>query len=155
MTLKPERAKASATLAHELGMTREDLVAKIARPFVEDRQFICGGVAVDPSRVQEVQVNPKIGDLPGFHVTQNGSTIEQGNAAGYSHFDKPILNLSNNALLISFAPHASAMHFSGPALAPVRYRLQAAASDSLDRIVLVGDLGELTSEQLAGSPRNT
>lgn len=96
------------------------------------------------------EVNPKIGDLPKFDVVQNGSTILQGNVATYVHFDKPILNLPNNALLISFGSHPNAMYFfESERPSPVRYRLQAAASNSLDRIVWVGDLGELTSEQLA------
>lgn len=97
------------------------------------------------------EVNPKIGDLPKFQITQNGSTVGQGNVAAYVHFDKPILNLPNNALLISFGsqPNAIYMFDESARPEPVRYRLQAAASDSFDRIVWIGDLGELTSEQLA------
>jgi hypothetical protein len=97
------------------------------------------------------EVNPEIGDLPKFQVTQNGATIEQGNTAAYLHFDKPILNAPDNALLVSFGAQRNmvAMFFDEPPPTPDRYRLQAAASDSLDRIVWVGDLGELTSEQLA------
>jgi len=53
--LKPERARENPTLAYELDLAREDLMAKIARPFIEGRQFFCGGVVVDPSRVQEVR----------------------------------------------------------------------------------------------------
>lgn len=104
-------------------------------------------LTVIKGRVEEV--NPHIDDLPKFQIAQNGATIEQGNAAAYLHFDKPIVNAPNNALLVSFAPHRNAMYFVGPPPEPDRYRLQAAASDSLDRIVWVGDLGELTSKQLA------
>jgi predicted nucleotide-binding protein len=57
VALKPERAKDSATLAYELDMTREDLVTKIARPFAENKQFLCGGVIVNPPRVQELRFN--------------------------------------------------------------------------------------------------
>jgi predicted nucleotide-binding protein len=53
--LKPERAKDDPILAYELDMPRQDLMAKIARPFIEGRQFFCGGVVVDPLRVQEVR----------------------------------------------------------------------------------------------------
>jgi hypothetical protein len=97
------------------------------------------------------EVNPEIGDLPKFRVTQNGATIEQGNTAAYLHFDKPIINAPDNALLISFGSQRNmiAMFFDEAPPAPDRYRLQAAASDALDGIVWVGDLGELTSEQLA------
>lgn len=104
-------------------------------------------LAVVQKRVDEV--NPQIGDLPKFQITQNGSTIQQGNAAAYLHFDKPILNRPENALLLSIGSNASAFYLGYEPPAPVRYRLQAAASDSLDRIVWVGDLGELISEQLA------
>jgi hypothetical protein len=106
-------------------------------------------LAVIAKRVGEV--NPEIGDLPKFQVTQGGATVEQGNTAAYLHFDKPIINAPDNALLISFGSQRNmiAMFLDERPPTPDRYRLQAAASDSLDRIVWVGDLGELTSEQLA------
>jgi hypothetical protein len=40
------------------------------------------------------------------------------------------------------------MYFFEPPPEPERYRLQAAASNSLETIVWTGDLGELTSEKL-------
>lgn len=55
VALKPERAKESGALAFELDMTREGLMDKIARPFVEQKQFFCGGVVVNPLRVQEIR----------------------------------------------------------------------------------------------------
>ena len=99
------------------------------------------------TRVQTV--NPNIGDLPQFQIVQNGQTIEQGNAAAYLNFDKPILNAPNNALLVSFGSHRNAFYLGTRPPEPRRYRLQAAASDSLDQIVWTGELGELSSEQLA------
>ena len=57
ITLKPERAREATTLAYELDMTREDLLSKIARPFIESRQFMCGGVIISPPRVQELRFN--------------------------------------------------------------------------------------------------
>jgi hypothetical protein len=104
-------------------------------------------LALIRSRVDEV--NPQIGDLPAFQVIQNGAAIQQGNAAAYMNFDKPYLNLPNNALLISFGSCPGAMYSFDQPPEPERYRLQAAGSDSLDRIIWVGDLGELTSEKLA------
>lgn len=104
-------------------------------------------LAIIKGRVEEI--NPEIGDLPKFQLAQNGQEIIQGNATAYLNFDKPILNLPNNALLISFAPHRNAMYFIDEPPAPERYRLQAAASNSLDAINWVGDLGELKSEKLA------
>jgi hypothetical protein len=98
------------------------------------------------SRVEEL--NPQIGDLPQFRFNPGQQTLEQGNAAAYLFLDKPILNMPNNALLISFAPQRNVMYFDNPP-APIRYRLQAAASDNLGQISWVGDLGELTSAQLA------
>ena len=94
------------------------------------------------------EVNPDIGDLPKFQVVQSGEIVEQGNAAAYLNFDKPILNAPNNALLVSFGAHRNAMYMLSSPPAPERYRLQAAATNALDRIMWVGDLGELTSEQL-------
>jgi hypothetical protein len=99
------------------------------------------------NRIEEI--NPEIGDLPKFQVVQNGEIIEQGNTAAYLNFDKPILNAPNNALLVSFGAHRNAMYVLSSPPAPERYRLQAAGSNELDRIVWVGDLGELTSEKLA------
>ena len=98
-------------------------------------------------RVEDI--NPAIGDLPKFQFTPGSQVVEQGNSAAYIMFDKPIINRPDNALLISFAPHQNAMYLFGPAPQPERYRLQAAASDGMDNIVWVGDLGELKSEQLA------
>ena len=80
---------------------------------------------------------------------QNGEVIEQGNAAAYLNFDKPISNAPANSLQIVFGPHRGTIYAFGNPPKPERYRLQAAGSNSLDRIVWVGDLGELTSEQLA------
>lgn len=94
------------------------------------------------------EVNPQIGPLPQFRFIRNGQEIEQGNATAYLHFDKPILNAPHNALMISFGPNRDAMYFFEPPPEPERYRLQAAASNSLETIVWTGDLGELTSEKL-------
>jgi predicted nucleotide-binding protein len=55
--LKPERAKENAKQAFEFDLTREDLIAKIAQPFVAGGQFFCGGVVVNPAMVQEVRFN--------------------------------------------------------------------------------------------------
>ena len=92
------------------------------------------------------QMNSQIGDLPKF--TPTGYFIQQGNMALYYHFDKPIMNAPNNALLFSVGPVPNAMYFFGPPPQPVRYQLQAAASDDFTKIVWTGDLGELTSAQL-------
>ena|SRR5690348_2301013 len=101
-------------------------------------------------RTRTEAVNPNIGNLPAFQIIQNGSTIQQGNVAAYVHFDKPILNRPENALLISFGSLPGAFYMSDfERPTPDRYRLQAAASNSLDCIVWVGDLGELATEQLA------
>jgi predicted nucleotide-binding protein len=55
--LKPERAKESKKIAFEPDMTRDDLVSKIALPFAQKREFFCGGVVIQPSRVEEVKFN--------------------------------------------------------------------------------------------------
>lgn len=96
------------------------------------------------------QVNPSIGDLPKFQFSQmmGSQSIQQGNCVAFLYFDKPILNQPNNQLLLSFGPHPHNLYLDEPPPS-IRYRLQAAASDALDGIVWVGDLGELTTPQLA------
>ena len=93
------------------------------------------------------QVNPAINNLPPFQFTQGSGMIQQGNCVAFIHFDKPIVNQPHNQLMISFGPHPNNMYFEEPP-APIRYRLHAAATDSLDGIVWVGDLGELTTARL-------
>ncbi|MBZ5689252.1 MAG: hypothetical protein LAP86_29970 [Acidobacteriia bacterium] len=94
-------------------------------------------------------VNPALGDLPKFVYQPNQQVVEQGNAAAYLYFDKPILNAPDNRLLLSFGPHRAAIYVGFVEQpAAIRYSLHAAASDALDRIVWVGDLGEITSEKL-------
>lgn len=98
------------------------------------------------SRIE--QVNPDIGSLPPFQFAQGGM-ITQGNCVAFLHFDKPIVNRSENQLLVSFGPHPNNMYFLSEPPPASRYRLSAAATDSLDGIVWLGDLGELTSDQLS------
>jgi hypothetical protein len=75
--------------------------------------------------------------------------IQQGNCVSGIHFDQPYVNGPNNRLLVSFGTHPNAMYFSeADRPEAIRYLLQAAANDNLDGIVWVGDLGELTTEQL-------
>ena len=105
-------------------------------------------IVVVAKRAEEL--NPQIGDLPKYNVSPSQHMVEQGNAAAYLVFDKPILNRPENALLLSFGPHRNAMFiFDRQPPAPVRYRLEAAATDAIDGIVWVGDLGELDTQRLA------
>lgn len=88
VVLKPERAKENHTIAFELDMTRAELLSNIARPFMGKKQFFCGGVVVDPSRVQEVRFNEtqqSSTDLAPFiearrrsHLIVSGTPPEQG-----------------------------------------------------------------------------
>lgn len=55
VVLRPERAKESQKIGFEGDLSRQSLIAKIAKPFVEGRPFICGGVPVNPSRVEEIR----------------------------------------------------------------------------------------------------
>ena len=93
-------------------------------------------------------VNPSIGQLPPFQFVQGSGMIQQGNCVAYIHLDKPIVNQPNNQLLVSFGPHPNNIYFDDPP-APIRYRLHAAVNNSIDKIVWVGDLGELTTAQLS------
>jgi hypothetical protein len=94
------------------------------------------------------EINPQLGELPRFEYSEGGGMIQQGNCVAFIHFDKPILNDPNNQLMVSFGPHPNNMYFHGPPAA-IRYRLHAAATDSISGIVWVGDLGELTTAQLS------
>lgn len=55
--LKPERAKESAKFAYEMDLTYEDMLAKIATPFIHGKQFFCGGTVIQPSKVEEIKFN--------------------------------------------------------------------------------------------------
>lgn len=55
--IKPERVKDSTKLAFEYDLSIDDLLHKIVVPFVQQKQFFCGGVVVVPSKVQEVRFN--------------------------------------------------------------------------------------------------
>ena len=93
------------------------------------------------------EINPELGDLPPFRFNPGMVTIQQGNCIASLYFDKPILNQPQNQLLISFGPHPNNMYFDAPP-ASIRYRLQGGATDALDTIVWLGDLGEMTTSQL-------
>ncbi len=56
--MKPERAKEPVKFAYEMDMTHsESMLAKIAGPFINGKQFFCGGTVIQPSRVEEVKFN--------------------------------------------------------------------------------------------------
>lgn len=42
------------TEKYELDLTREDLITKIAGPFVSEQRFMCGGAFVEPKGVREI-----------------------------------------------------------------------------------------------------
>lgn len=95
------------------------------------------------------KVNPTLGTLPQFVVGHQ--QVQQGNMAAYLTFEKPIMNMPNNALILSFGAASNSaimLGFFGPPPEPLRFRMQAAAADDFSRIVWTGDLGEIKSEQL-------
>lgn len=59
----PARAKDVPIIGYEYDLSRDDLLAKIAIPFVRREQFYCGGAVILPDRVLEVK----------FNVTQQSS----------------------------------------------------------------------------------
>jgi len=81
------------------------------------------------------QLNSQIGELPKF--VPGGYFIQQGNMALYFHFDKPIMNRADNALLLSVGPAPNTMYLFGNAPQPVRRKLHAAAADDMSSIVWV------------------
>jgi hypothetical protein len=92
------------------------------------------------------KVNPSLGTLPPYEF--GSQHVRQGNMAAYLTFDKPVMNMPNNALVLSVGAGPNTMYVFGPAPSPVRYRMHGAAADDFSRIVWTGDLGEITSEQL-------
>jgi hypothetical protein len=117
--------------------------------------FIAENARTEFTKLQEQlkkridEVNPQIGDLPKYEYHPGSQMIQQGNCVSGIHFDQPYVNGPNNRLLVSFGTHPNAMYFSeADRPEAIRYLLQAAANDNLDGIVWVGDLGELTTEQL-------
>ena len=55
--IKPERAKESAKFGVETDLSYEDLLEKIAGPFIRGEQFYCGGLVVQPTKVEEIKFN--------------------------------------------------------------------------------------------------
>lgn len=92
------------------------------------------------------ELNPDIGDLPKFELV--GDAVKQDNCVASFMFDKPITNMPQNQLFITIGPHPYAMYFHTAPPEPRRFRLRAAATDDINGIVWVGDLGEVTSAQL-------
>src|SRR5882762_3891829 len=88
-----------------------------------------------PLKERAEQLNSQIGELPKF--VPGGYFIQQGNMALYFHFDKPIMNRADNALLLSVGPAPNTMYLFGNAPQPVRRKLHAAAADDMSSIVWV------------------
>lgn len=94
------------------------------------------------------EANPTLTDLPQYQIHANGM-IQQGSFVAFLHFDKPILNRGDNRLMITLGPHPNSMWgFSEPP-EPRRLNLYAGCNDAINQIVWLGDLGELTTSQLA------
>jgi predicted nucleotide-binding protein len=55
VSCKPARAKESPLVGYEYDLSREDLVCKIALPFIRKDQFFCGGAVILPEQVTEVK----------------------------------------------------------------------------------------------------
>lgn len=55
--LKPENAKAAEKIAWEPDLSREDIIVKIAVPFIRQTQFYCGGTIINPGKVEEIKFN--------------------------------------------------------------------------------------------------
>jgi predicted nucleotide-binding protein len=55
VSCKPTRAKESPLVGYEYDLSREDLLGKIALPFIRKDQFFCGGAVILPEHVIEVK----------------------------------------------------------------------------------------------------
>jgi hypothetical protein len=92
------------------------------------------------------QVNVGLRDLP--HFRWGGGMITQDNCIASFYFEKPIVNAPNNRLTIAIGTHPDAMYFMTERPDPERYLFHAAASDTLDGVVWVGDGEEFSSDTL-------
>lgn len=92
------------------------------------------------------QVNAGLQGLPPFRL--GGGMVTQDNCTASWYFDKPILNAPNNRLTIGVGTSINAIYFMSERPAPEQYYFHAAANNSLDGIVWVGDEGEFTSDGL-------
>jgi hypothetical protein len=52
---KQERVKELPPVGFEFDLTREDLVSKIAIPFMQKKQFFCGGLVIHPEKVEHIK----------------------------------------------------------------------------------------------------
>jgi len=97
------------------------------------------------------EVNPSLRDLPQFEFRRGGPYIKQGNVAAFLSFIQRMLNAQQTLLRLSFGrePEGFYIDFDSGPPEPERYQLQPAIKRSPDRIVWVGDLGEIPSEQLS------
>jgi len=94
------------------------------------------------------EANPTLSDLPKYQTFANGK-IQQGNYVAMTHFDKPIADSSENRLIVSFGPHPQGVYFFTEPPASRVMHLYAGCNDSIDAILWMGDLGELSTSQLA------
>ncbi len=97
-----------------------------------------------------VQVNKSLQDMPEFQFRRNGPYVRQGNSAVYLNFDQLYTNAGPIHFVLSFGREPEGVYadfFSEPP-APERYYLQPAMEHNPDRIVWMGDLGEMSSDHL-------
>jgi predicted nucleotide-binding protein len=57
VTCNPARAKETPPVGFEYDLSKEDLLNKIAIPFIRKDQFFCGGTVILPDRVLELRFN--------------------------------------------------------------------------------------------------
>jgi hypothetical protein len=117
----------------------DDLITKNAQPEYENLLRTIERLVAE--------VNPSLGDLPRFQFSRGTFNLQQGNCVSSVRFTKPYINEALNRLHIAFGTHPHAMYIDQPP-EPDRYEFVAAATDALDGIVWIGDLGEMTTEEL-------
>lgn len=95
-------------------------------------------------------INSSLQGVPEFQFRSNGPYVRQGNSAAYLNFEQMFANADPIHFVLSFGREPEGVYadfFSTPP-APERYYLQPAMEHNPDRIVWMGDLGEMSSEQL-------
>lgn len=98
-------------------------------------------------------VNPALKDLLRYELVKGGVAphVRQGNSAAFLSFIQTISNAPTLIFLrLSFGrPPGMYLDFFSEPPEPERYQLQPAMERNPDRIVWIGDLGEIPSEQLS------
>jgi hypothetical protein len=138
----------------------QDAEKQVQRTQEQVNQYILGNAKAEFENLLNVlerrvsEVNPDLRDLPRFEFGRGGPGphMQQGNVAAYLLFYQPMLNTGPIIVRLSFGREPGGVYldiFDSPPPEPERYEIHPAMEISPDRIIWTGDLGEISTEQLA------